>query len=147
MVWANLKKLIISIAITIACLFSSCGLFYADDPAPELEIPKIKEIESVYIGVGYHSDGIARTDEEIKQKAIDFLQSAIPTKRESVNDTPNREVYYRFYINGAEKQYLCGGYFYEDKSLFGLVSKWYYEVPYNGIYEVSKECALALLEK
>ena len=147
MVWANAKKLIISLTMVIACLFSSCGLFYADEHAPVLEIPSLEEIESVYIGVGYCGDGTARTDEEIKQKAIAFLESAIPTKRESVNDTPGREVYYRFYINGAEKQYLCGGYFYEDKSLFGLVSKWYYEIPYNGIYEVSKECALALLEK
>ena len=91
MVWPNAKKLAVFLALIIACSFSSCGLFCADEPAPELEIPQIEEIESVYIGVGYGNNGVVRTDEEIKQKAIDFLQSAVPTKRESVNDTPGQE--------------------------------------------------------
>ncbi|MBR2341069.1 MAG: DUF5301 domain-containing protein [Clostridia bacterium] len=124
----------------ILFILSSTGVLVLGDVADPIVIPTLSEIESVRIG-----NSSTRTDEEIKQKAIEFLQSAVPTKRQSVNDTPRAEEYTFFMLQGPTNEYLYRGYFYEVEHLFGLTSEWYYEIPYNGIYEVSEDFVEALL--
>ena len=130
------------LTILIAIIFhilSSYGIVIIDVAEP-IEIPKLGEIESVRVG-----DSTARTDDEIKQTAIEFLQSAVPTMRQSVNDTPNAEDYSFFMLISTANECISRGYFYEIEYLFGLVSRWYYEIPYYGIYEVSESHVETLL--
>ena len=134
----KLLGMLLSVAV---CLFSSCGLFYKDEPAPILQIPSKEEITGVFV-----SSLDAKQDEESIEKAIAFLSSTVPTRYESVNDRPYAEPCYTFWIETAE-EITCMGYFYEEKDFFGIKSKWYFEIPYYGIYEVSEECALALFEE
>ena len=134
-------KKLLAILLTLAvCLFSSCRLFYADEPAPNLKIPNREEITGVYDVV----TSSLREDEESIEKAIAFLLSAVPTRYESVNDAPYADSYYALSLETTEGSEFFG-YFYEEKRVFGLISKWYLEMPYSGIYEVSEDCALALL--
>ena len=136
------RKLLVVVLTLIVCLFSSCRLFYADEPAPVLQIPSKEEITGVCVKTSLE----VRTDEESIENAIAFLQSAVPTRYESVNDTPYADCYYGLSLETTEGSEFFG-YFYEEKRVFGLISKWYLEMPYSGIYEVSEECALALLEE
>ena len=136
------RKLLVVVLTLIVCLFSSCRLFYADEPAPALKIPSKAEI----IGVYDVSTSEIRADEESIENALAFLLSAIPTRYESVNDNPYSDCYYALSLETTKGSEFFG-YFYEEKQFFGLVSKWYLEMPYYGIYEVSEECALALLEE
>ena len=136
------RKLLVVVLTLIVCLFSSCRLFYADEPAPVLQIPSKEEITGVCVKTSLE----VRTDEESIENAIAFLQSTVPTRYESVNDTPYAEPCYFFCLETTEGR-MFRGFFYEEKSFLGLVSKWYFEMPYSGIYEVSEERALALLEE
>ena len=146
MIKARLKKqskiAVLLLALLTISLFSSCRIFYTDEPAPALNIPSKEEITGVCI----QSTLEPLEDEDSIDKAIAFLSSATPTRFESVNDSPYADCYYALYLETAEGSEFFG-YFYEEKRVFGLISKWYLEMPYSGIYEVSTECALALLEK
>ena len=138
---AKPRKLFAVLLTVAVCLLSSCRLFYKDEPAPALNVPSKEEITGVFV-----SSLDAKQDEESIEKAIAFLSSTVPTRYESVNDRPYAEPCYTFWIETAEEiTYM--GYFYEEKDFFGIKSKWYFEIPYYGIYEVSEECALALLEE
>ena len=137
------SKKILAVLLTFAvCLLSSCRLFYADEPAPALNIPSKAEIIGVYDVLTSE----LLEDEESIENALAFLLSAVPTRYESVNDNPYADCYYALSLETTEGCEFFG-YFYEEKQFFGLVSKWYLEMPYSGIYEVSEDCALALLRK
>jgi hypothetical protein len=143
MMLKNARKTIAFLIGVTVCLLSSCGLFSNDEPAPTLEIPRIEEITGVYI----HSSVDVIADEETIERAVALLESAIPTTRWSVNDVPNYEPMYFFALQVEEgMSSLFRGYIYEVERYFGLVSDWYFEIPYYGVYEVSTDCVLALLE-
>jgi hypothetical protein len=139
---AKCKKLVVLVLTFVVCLLSSCRIFYTDKPAPTLKIPNKTDITGVCVGMNLET----REDEESIEKAIAFLLSATPTRYESVNDTPYADCYYGLSLETTEGSEFFG-YFYEEKRVFGLISKWYLEMPYSGIYEVSEDCVLALLEK
>ena len=134
------------IVVVLLCFFSligvcSCGLFYSDEPAPALVLPQSSEIAKVEL----QKEGVWQEVED-EESVLALLKNAEPTTRESVNDSPYAETYYALCVQGEEER-LVFGYLYERESFFGLISKWYFEVPYYGIYEVQEEHLSKVIEK
>lgn len=139
------KKILGGLAGLSSLCLSSCGLFYADEPAPKIEITDKPMVLSAV--VRQYKDGFAVADSiEVQTHiAIEFLQNAVPTKRESVNDTPASSTVYKLVLEMEENEAYKIGFIYEVERLFGLYSQWYYEIPYYGIYEVSEESVTSII--
>ena len=127
--------------LLISILFGSCGLFYRNDPAPPPYLPNRTEITSVRVS-SYPNMTLLSSSEEI-DFVLAILFNATPTKIESVNDTPNAEDLYGIQILAGESSTLF--YLYKRERYLGLVTQWYIEQPYRGIYEISEEDANSLL--
>ena len=134
-----MKKLCV-LAMASLLTFSSCALLNTEDaPAPIL--PETPLGVSVCSNVETNPKEIL--DAEKTEQVISIIESATPTKRQSNNDTPYAdEVYVIQFITQEES---LPTYLYQKKSFFGLISHWYLEQPYHGVYEISQADAEILL--
>ena len=126
-----------------AIFFSSCGLFYTDEPASPY-LPDRTEVTDVriYPYPNGNDDTLLASNEEI-DFVIAILSNATPI-RESVNDSPNADDLYCIQILAGESSTRF--YLYKRERWLGLVTQWYIEQPYRGIYEISEEEANSLLK-
>ena len=134
-----MKKLCV-LAMASLLTFSSCALLNTEEaPAPIL--PETPLGVSVCSKVETNPKQIL--DAEKTEQVISIIESATPTKRQSNNDTPYAdEVYVIQFITQEES---LPTYLYQKESLFGLISHWYLEQPYHGVYEISQADAEILL--
>ena len=135
-----MKKLCI-LAMASLLTFSSCAMLdFEEAPAPL--VPET----ALAVSIHPHLDACnpnAIFDEEKIAQVISIIESATPTKRQSNNDTPYADEVYVIQFITQEESLLT--YLYQKESLFGLISHWYLEQPYHGIYEIAKENAEILL--
>ena len=135
-----MKKLCV-LAMASLLTFSSCALLNTEEaPAPIL--PETALGVSVCLGFDATNHTAIMDNGKIEQ-VISIIETATPTKRQSVNDTPYADEVYCVRFIG-EEEYIPT-YLYQDERLFGLISHWYLEQPYHGIYEITKESAEILL--
>ena len=141
---------LITILLT-TILFSSCGLFYMNEPAPPLYLPERTEIIEILLYDNTEDDRHFRGDSDAiltSNEQIDFvlniLANTTPTKKESVNDSPYVDEFLLIHINTNSSSYHFS-YLYKRERYFGLITQWYIEQPYRGIYEISEEEAQSLL--
>ena len=134
-----MKKLCI-LAMASLLTFSSCAMLdFEEAPAPIL--PETPLGVSVCLNVETNPKQIL--DAEKTEQVISIIESATPTKRQSNNDTPYADEVYCVRFIG-EEEYIPT-YLYQDERFFGLISHWYLEQPYHGIYEISEDDAETLL--
>lgn len=137
-----MKKITIFLLTVLFLLsLSSCYLFYSDSTPPYLDFKD----STVKIEISDKS-GVSRTltDSAEIEEILSVLKKAEPTRRESVNDTPAKDEYWVIRVIFAESTDTL--YLYKSNRFFGIVSSWYVERPYSGIYEIREQDAKSILD-
>ena len=135
-----MKKIWI-LAMASLLTFSSCAMLdFEEAPAPL--VPETALAVSIHPHLDARNPNTILDEEKIAQ-VISIIESATPTKRQSNNDTPYADEAYIIRFIATEE--TVPTYLYQDEIFFGLVSHWYLEQPYHGIYEISAENAEILL--
>ncbi|MEG3030082.1 MAG: DUF5301 domain-containing protein, partial [Oscillospiraceae bacterium] len=101
-------------------------------------IPKSDEIVSIrieQINEGASLGAVEVVDKSEIETILKALQNTNKTRKESVNDSPNRSDYFQININGSASRKI---YLYNDKE------QYFIEEPYTGIYKTSRETSLSI---
>ena len=131
-----MKKIIISIiVIVILAGFILGGYFVIDSLFPKADPINVPSASSVVsMTVKKNED---RKDEEPREIAnadidsiLSHLSEAEPTRKMSVQDSPDAKTYYEIAVKTDERTYYF--YAYEEGGIY------YIEIPYEGIYTTDK---------
>ena len=122
------KKTVIILVITAALIVMGYSFYNSIFPkAKTIKVPAGNEVTSMTLIEGNKEYPIDLSQYE---KLKDFLDKAVPTRKQSVNDTPNVSPYYRIDIKTGSR--VLTVYIYEQ----GVGT--YIEIPYEGIYRSDK---------
>ena len=124
------------IVLGLAVLIAIGGYVCLDSVFPkaaDISCPEAKDITSIIVET---DDGSAIENFTGYKEILQFINSAKPTRKQSVNDTPAVKPYYLIRINTAEPEYLY--YVYESGA------QPYIEIPYQGIYEADQNAIVFL---
>ena len=112
---------IFTLSVAVVSAFVTFNNFFPK--APEINFPKTEEIVSASVS-------FKNEEKEIEKENLTSIASEIekssPTRRQSINDSPEVRPYYALNVSTAER-YYC---FYIYEYAGGI----YIELPYEGIY-------------
>ncbi len=135
----KMKAFLTTVSLIFCAIFFSSCVFYESEPAP-----KLQKTQDWVWGARYYAntkDAVFYVDTE--EEAIAFhqlLETAIPTRTASVNDSPtNVDEYFTLEIIKSGTHYNY--YLYKRTRFFSLITQWYLEIPYYGVYKTPTESA------
>lgn len=118
------KKILLLLGLVCVLPFFGCG-----KKTIPLQLPKMEEVQSIVVTEGEST--IQHVDKTWIREVIAAFSYAQPTRKESVQDTPQVEEYMQ--IDFQSDTGITTLFVYEEKG------KYYVEQPYHGIYEIHQK--------
>lgn len=124
------KKVVVFVFIAVAVILSGAYMLFNSvfPVANSADYPNEKDINS--FSALYDNETIELSDMSFGSIIV-YIKTAQPTRRLSLDDTPDARAYYEITVETEAKQYKY--FIYEE---YGKV---YLEMPYTGIYVIDED--------
>ncbi|MEG1896454.1 MAG: DUF5301 domain-containing protein, partial [Oscillospiraceae bacterium] len=135
----NYKKPAFWVMVVSVIAIVAVGVGLAANPKNNpIFIPKSDDVVNIrieQINEGASLGAVEVVDKSEIETILKALQNTNKTRKESVNDSPNRNDYFQINVNGSAARKI---YLYNDKE------QYFIEEPYTGIYKTSRETSLSI---
>ncbi len=123
----KLLRILFLLALIVGLVFGTYLYLSLFPKAEPLQYPDAESVSSVSVAKNRAADAVTLSAED-RATMLGYIESAEPTRKQSLNDSPYVTPYYRVALATEERTYIY--YVYEEDG------RTYLESPYEGIYRI-----------